>query len=102
MKSSSALTIKTVIVSLILGTALTDPHLEEFCSKEFFDRITTKSVENRTVIEFYREYEAKNGSIDKWTAFLNDDIRYNYFNISGLSYELMSKSQIYTRHELNH
>ena len=53
MKSYSAIAIKTVIVFLILGTALTDPNLEKFCSKEFFDRITTNIVNNRAVIEFY-------------------------------------------------
>ena len=70
MKTSSAVAIKSVIFSLILGTALTDLHLEEFCSKQFFDRITTKRDGDRTLIEFYRQSEEKSGSNQKWSAFL--------------------------------
>ena len=96
MKTSSVFAIKTVIVLLILRTALTDPNLYEFCWKQLFDGIITEKVGDLTVIVFYRQNEAKIWSIHKWKAFLEDKKAYDYFNLSGLLYESKGRFQINT------
>ena len=94
MKSFSAIILKSIFVSIYLGTALTDPNFGEFCSKEYFDRIITKTVDKLPVIEFYRKDETKNKSNHKWTAYLMDNQTTGYYHLLDLSYlGLKSRSQ---------
>ena len=95
MKSFSAINLKSILVAIVLGTVMTDPNLVEFCSKEYFDRIiTTKTIDNRNVIELYRKDETKNESNHKWSAYLLDNQNISYFKLSEISYELNGRVQI--------
>ncbi len=92
MKTPLIVAIDSLIFRLILGTALTVTNLEEFCSMEFFDRITTKRVGDRTVIQFYRKDEKIKDRIHLWTAHLDDNPDTGLYRMSDISYELKSKS----------